>query len=188
MMHTHRRAAAAGATAVAMAVAVVLTPLAAAHAEQVVVNDGADATGSLNDIRKVRVDHRDAELSVRVNVPDLRKQASAGLTIYIDKRADRRGPEFVIGVPLFSGADYALWRMKKWKYAGDTPLSCDYDVRLRWKRDVMIFTADRGCFGDPDRLRVGMRMVDTQDSSHPIRDWMIGRREFTRWLGAGEVA
>ena len=140
---------------------------------------------ALNDIRKVRIDRGETELSVRVNVPDLRKQASAGLSICLDKRADRGGPEFVIGVPLFSGADYALWRMKKWKYAGDTPLSCDYDVRLRWKRDVMIFTADRGCFGDPDRLRVGMRMVDTQDSSHPIRDWMIGRREFSSWLTAG---
>ena len=123
-----------------------------------------------------------------MNVPDLRKEARAGLSIYIDKRADRRGPEFVIGVPLFSGADYALWRMKKWKYAGDMPVECDYDVRLRWKRDVMIFTADRGCFGDPDRMRVGMRMVDNHDSSHPVRDWMIDRREFSPWLGAGAEA
>ena len=184
MMHTHRRAAA----AIAAAFAVVLTTLAPAHAEQVVVKDGADATASLTDIRKVRVDHGDEQLTVRVNFPDLRKRAEAGLNIYIDKNRDRRGPEFGLGTALFSGSDYMLGRIKKWKFAGAGPLACDYDVNLKWKRDVLVFTADRGCFGDPDELRVGVRMVDNADGSHPVRDWMVGRREFTRWLGAGEAA
>lgn len=171
----------------ALALAAVCTTVltaTAAYAEEVVVNDGADATASLTDIRKVRVDHGDSELSVRVNFPDLRKQADAGLNLYIDK-SRRRGPEFGLGMPLFSGSDYALVRMRRWQPVADGLVECDYDVRLRWKKDVMVFTADRGCFGDPDELRVGMRMTDTADQSHPVVDWMIGRREFTSRLSAG---
>lgn len=168
--------------ALATACAIVLstTP---AYAAEVVVNDGADATASLTDIRKVRVDHGDEQLTVRVNFPDLRKQADAGLNIFIDK-GPRRGPEFALFTPLFSGSDYAVLRMKRWQPVGG-PVECDYDAAFRWKRDVLVFTADRGCFGNPDKLRVGMRMRDVADASHPVTDWLIGRREFTKRLSAG---
>ena len=174
-------------TATAATTVVALLALGApAHAEVVVVQDGADATASLTDIRKVRIAHNEEQLKVRVNFPDLRKRANAGLTIYIDKNADRRGPEFGIGIPLFSGADYALARMKNWKFVEPPKfVECDYDVDLKWKRDVVIFRADRACFGDADELRVAMLMRDDHDSSHVVRDWMIDRREYTDWLAAG---
>lgn len=168
----------------ATAVAAVLTTT-PAYADVAVVRDGADATASLTDIRKVRVDHGDDELKVRVNFPDLRKKADAGLNVYVDRNPQRRGPELGLATPLFSGSDYALLRMKRWKFVGTRRVDCDYDVRLKWKRDVLVFTADRDCFGDPDELRVAVRMRDYADPSHPVVDWMIGRREFTDWLGAG---
>lgn len=174
-------------TALALAACTAVLTTTAAYAEEVVVNDGADATPSLTDIRKVRVDHGDEQLQVRVNFPDLRKKAEAGLSIFIDKNAQRRGPEFGLGAPLFSGGDYALLRMKRWQFVGGARVECDYDLRLKWKKDVLVFTAERGCFGDAEELRVGMKMVDTADGSHPVTDWMKGRREFTRWLGAGEA-
>ena len=170
--------------AAACTAVLVATP---AHAEVTVVNDGADATASLTDIRRVRVDHGGEQLKVRVNFPDLRKNANAGLNVYVDKNAQRRGPEFGLATPLFSGSDYALLRMKRWKFVGNGRVECDYDVTLKWKRDVLVFTADRGCFGDPDELRVGMRMRDAADPSHPVTDWLIGRRKFTDWLSAGEA-
>jgi len=158
-----------------------------AYAEEAVVNDGADATASLTDIRRVRVDHGDEQLKVRVNFPDLRKKAAAGLNIYVDKNVQRRGPEFGLATPLFSGGDYALLRMKRWKFVEDGRVECGYDVNLKWKRDVLVFTADRGCFGEPDELRIGIRMRDSADSSHPVTDWLIGRKKFTEWLSAGEA-
>lgn len=179
-MNQFRRAAT---LALATACATILTTT-TAYAEEVVVNDGADATASLTDIRKVRVDHADAQLTVRVNFPDLRKRSSAGLYVFIDRGTARRGPEFALFTPLFTGSDYALVRMRRWQPVGG-PIPCDYDVALKWKRDVLVFTADRGCFGDPDELRVGMRMKDLMDPSHPVTDWLIGRREFTSWLAAG---
>jgi hypothetical protein len=184
--HTMKHVRRGAALALAACTAVLTTT--AAYAEEVVVNDGADATASLTDIRKVRVDHGDQQLRVRVKFPDLRKKADAGLSIFIDKNAHRRGPEFGLGAPLFSGGDYALMRMKRWRFGDGDRVECDYDLRLRWKKDVLVFTADRGCFGDAEELRVGMKMVDVADSSHPVIDWMKGRREFTRWLGAGGAA
>ena len=180
MNRLHTRTATAAVTVLAL-----LALAAPAHAEEVVVNDGADASASLTDIRKVRVDHGDDDLSVRVNFPDLRKQANASLSIFVDKNADRRGPEFGLGAPLFSGADYTLSRVKRWKFTGQR-VDCDYDLQLKWKKDVLIFTADRGCFGDAEELRVGMKMRDNADGSHPITDWMTGRRKFTQWLTTGE--
>ena len=168
----------------AVAVLALLALAAPAHAEEVIVNDGADASASLTDIRKVRVAHGDNQLAVRVNFPDLRKQANAGLSIFIDKNAERRGPEFGLGAPLFSGGDYTLLRMKRWQFTGQR-VECDYNLELKWKKDVLILTADRGCFGNAEELRVGMKMTDNADGSHPITDWMTGRREFTTWLAAG---
>ncbi|MGZ5398661.1 MAG: hypothetical protein ACXWDM_01525 [Nocardioides sp.] len=169
----------------ATACAAVLTTT-ATYAEVAVVNDGADATASLTDIRRVRVDHGDQQLKVRVNFPDLRKRANAGLIIFVDKNRQRRGPEFGLATPLFSGSDYALLRMRRWSFSG-VRVNCDYNVALKWKRDVLVFTADRGCFGEPDELRVGMRMRDDADASHPVTDWLIDRRKFTTWLSPGEA-
>lgn len=65
-------------------------------------------------------------------------------------------------------------------------MDCRYNLQLDYAADRLMLTAGRGCFEKPDQLRVGMRMVDSEDSSHPVTDWLIGRREFTVWLAAGD--
>jgi len=158
-----------------------------AHAEVTRVDDGADASGSLTDIRVVRAQHTDTRVIVKVNFPDLRKEANAGLNIYVDKNAAKEGPEFVLSAPLFSGSDYALFRMTDWQLVGE-PLVCSYDMTYRWRRDFVVFDAGRGCFNQPAQVRIGLRMRDLADASHPITDWLKGRREFTRWLSSGAPA
>jgi hypothetical protein len=155
-----------------------------AHAEVTRVDDGADASGSLTDIRVVRAQHTDDRVIVKVNFSDLRKQANAGLNVFIDKNAAKEGPEFVLSAPLFSGSDYALFRMTDWQLVGE-PLACSYDMTYRWRRDFVVFDAGRGCFNHPAQVRIGLRMRDLADGSHPITDWLKGRREFTRWLSSG---
>ncbi len=151
------------------------------------VDDGADATASLTDIRVVRAQHTEERVIVKVNFTDLRKQANAGLNIFIDKNAKKDGPEFVLSAPLFSGSDYALFRMTDWQLVGE-PVICRYDMTYRWRRDVVVFDARRGCFNRPAQVRIGMRMRDLADGSHPVTDWLKGRREFTRWLSSGAPA
>lgn len=167
---------------VALAVVVALAP--AASAERIRVDDGADATDSTTDIRVVRVNHADARVRVRVGFPDLREDGQAGLLTYLDTDASERGPEYAIGAPLFSGGDYALVRTDGWKSDGRR-VSCRYDLQLDYAADRLTFTARRGCFDDPAELRVAMRMVDGEAGSPPVRDWLLGRREFTDWVAAG---
>ena len=159
-----------------------------AQAATIVVDDGADASASLTDIRRVRVEHTNSSVSVRVTFPDLRKRAQAGLTVYFDSDPDARGPERSVGLPLFSGSDFVMWRMRDWEFVGDRPVNCRYGADFRWRRDVVVLTARRGCFGHPDAVRVGMRMKDVADSSHPVVDWLLGRRDFTEWVVSGEPA
>lgn len=173
--------------AAALATAAALTMAPPAQAATTVVRDGGDAP-SLTDIQKVRVRHTDRQVQVRVTFPDLRRRAQAGLTMFFDSNPDARGPERGIGLPLFSGADFAMFRMRGWRFVGDEPVDCSYGADYRWRRDVLVLTARRGCFGRPDEIRVGMRMRDLADGSHPVNDWLIGRRRFTEWVPSGEPA
>ena len=174
--------------AVAAAVALTTTLVAApANAQVTRVDDGADATASLTDIRVVRVQHGEELVTVRVSFPDLRKKSSASLFIYLDRNKKRTGPEYALATPLFSGGDYALRRMRHWKFVGAEPVMCDYDMTFKWRRDFVVLEAERGCFGNPPQVRVGLKMRDTADASHPVTDWLKGRRKFTRWLAAGAV-
>ena len=174
--------------AAALATAATLTTAPVAHAATTVVDDGADATASRTDILTVRVGHAARRVEVKVTFPDLRKRARAGLTVYVDTDPEARGPERSVGLPLFRGSDYVMWRMRDWEYVGDRPVRCRYGADHRWRRDVVVLTARRGCFGRPDEVRVGMRMRDVADSSHPVTDWLVGRRDFTGWVPSGPPA
>ncbi len=172
---TTRLLAAAGGVALAVGLA------APAMAETTSFNDGADATGSLNDILKVSVDHGADDATVRISFADLRKRSQGGpasIAIFLDTKPDRKGPEFRLGSGLQNGTDYQLVRMRNWAPVGD-PKSCEHNVDLKFAKDRLVFTAARSCIGTPDTLRVGAKMTDQFDSSHPIHDWMKGPRRWT---------
>lgn len=172
-------------TAAALAAATVAVA-APAHAESTTVKDGADATASLHDIRKVRVGHGSDRLKVRMGFTDLRKKSDAGpasIAIFIDTRKARKGPEFRLGSGLQSGTDYQLMRVKDWKIVGE-PLTCEHDLELDFADDRLVFTAARPCLGSPDEIRIGAKMTDQYDGSHPVVDWLEGPRHWTPWLGS----
>lgn len=157
-----------------------------AHAESTTVKDGADATASLHDIRKVRVTHGPKRLKVRMGFTDLRKKSDAGpasIAILIDTRKARKGPELRLGSGLQNGTDYQLMRVKNWKIVGE-PLTCRHDLELDFADDRLVFTAARPCLGSPAEIRVGAKMTDLYDGSHPVVDWLDGPRHWTPWLGS----
>ncbi len=179
---TRTRALRAAAAAVAAVASLAL--VAPAYAESVTVKDGADASGSLNDILDVTADHRGAKLVVTVSVADLRPTSEGGpasMALYVDTDPSRRGPEFRLGTGLQSGTDFQLVRMSGWKVTGD-PLTCRHRVALDNAGDEVRFTIARPCLRRPDQVRIGVKMVDQFDGSHPITDWLKHRRAFTRWL------
>lgn len=184
-LHSRRTRAA---IVLAAAAAVVAAGVAPASAETLRTDDGADATASLTDMRKIRITHGTEDVTVRITYPNLRKKGAAHQSVYLDRNPDRRGPEFALFTPLFSGSEYALVRMRDWKVSSDGPISCSYSVDLRWARDVALVRIDRTCLGNPDDLRVALRMRDLADGSHPVTDWLGERREFTDWLVSGAPA
>ncbi|QIX26440.1 hypothetical protein ncot_07360 [Nocardioides sp. JQ2195] len=165
---------------------VLLMPMGTAHAQTTKVDDPADATGSLADIRTVRVRHGVDQVRVRATFTDLRKHGG-GVTsaaVFIDTRPGRKGPELALVTGLEYGTDYTLVKVRRWKFVGE-PITCDHRLRLDYRRDLMTFRVARSCFEDPRRVRVAMRMDDFTDRSHLITDWMTGRRQFTEWLTRG---
>ena len=155
-----------------------------AHAEKVRYADPADTTGSLTDIRAVTPDHRTTRLVVKVRFTDLRRRSTggpSGLTIAIDTRTDRAGAEYRLTAGLQAGTDYQLMRVRKGKAVGE-PLTCPHQVRLDYVNDRLTFATARTCIGSPESIRVGVKMRDDWDASHPMTDWLGKPRSYTDWL------
>ena len=152
-----------------------------ASAEATSFDDGADTPASLNDILVVNLNHGANQAKVKISFTDLRKRSAGGpasIVIFLDTLPNRKGPEFRLGSGLQNGTDYQLVRMRDWKPVGG-PKSCEHNLDLQFRKDRLIFTVARGCIGTPETLRVGARMTDHFDPSHPVHDWMKGPRRWT---------
>jgi hypothetical protein len=169
------------------AAAVPLLLSAPAGAESITRTDPADAYASPTDIRQVKVNHADHSLHVRIRFSDLATgmhNATSGASIYVDTRPRHAGPEYVMGVPLFRGSDWAVVRTHGWK-PGQNPIDCRSQLTLAPRRDLAVASISRSCLHDPGRVRVSIRMTDWYDGSHVVRDWFPKRKGFTRWLARG---
>lgn len=162
----------------------VLLAGAPASAQNLRTLDGPDAPDSRTDLLQVRITHGTEYVTVRTTFPDLRRRGAAYQALYLDHDPDRRGPEHALSTPLFSGGEYSLVRIRRWR-ATSGPLDCDYSVDLRWRGDAAVVRVDRGCLGDPGRVRAALVMVDTAREPDPVTDWLGRRREMTGWLLPG---
>lgn len=165
--------------------ALVIVAPSPARADSATATDPADVGGaSLNDIRRVHVDFSGDRLAVVVKVTDLRKTSEAGgasLSTFVDTDAALPGPEFRLATGLYSGTDYQLVRFKAWKPTG-SPLTCRHSVALKPRVDRVRLVIGRKCLGSPGKVRVGMKMVDNFDGSHPITDWLFTPRTLSAWI------
>jgi hypothetical protein len=169
----HRLLGAAG--ILTMVATLVATTAAPASAERLGLDDPADVGGaSLSDILAVTVVHAPKKLVVRVDFAELEPTSDAGpssLSIFVDTDRSAKGPEFRIGTGLQAGTDYQLVRMKKWKAVGEA-LTCPHVVRLRFDTNRARARISRSCLGNPQKVRIGVKMTDLYDGSHPVVDWL----------------
>lgn len=168
------------------ALATALVGVGPASAEVTSAHDGADATASLNDMLRMGVNHGAERVTVRIRFTDLRKTSEAGpagIAVFLDTRSGRKGPEFRLGSGLQSGTDFQLMRTRDWRPVGE-PKTCQHDVDLQFARDRLLFTVARACIGEPNRVRVGAKMTDHFDGSHPVIDWIKKRHGWTAWVAS----
>jgi hypothetical protein len=155
-----------------------------AHAEYYSIDDPADADASRADVHAMTARHGAERLAVSFQFGDLRRQTGAGIVVYVDTTAGRRGPEYLLSSGLGDGTDYVLTRARRWRDRGG-PLDCDYSAQIRWDVDRFRAVIDRDCLGNPAEVRVSAKMVDHEDSSDPTVDWVPARRQWSLWLRPG---
>jgi hypothetical protein len=159
-------------------------PVATASAADATYDDPADATASLTDIRRVEIAHTTTKLRVVVGFTDLRRRSEggpSGLTVLIDTDAQRSGAELGLTTGLQGGTDYQLLRIRRGQPVGE-PLTCPHRVRLGFAGERLALDVSRTCMDEPARVRIGVKMRDEFDSSHPVVDWLGEPRSWTRWV------
>jgi hypothetical protein len=182
----HRLLGAAGAlTLVGTLVATTAGP---ASAERLGLDDPADVGGaSLSDILAVTAVHAPRKLVVRVDFAELKRTSDAGpssLSVFVDTDPSANGPEFRIGTGLQAGTDYQLVRMERWKPVGEA-LTCPHVVAINFDTNRVRARISRTCLGNPQKVRIGVKMTDLYDGSHPVVDWLGKRRYLSIPIASG---
>jgi hypothetical protein len=168
--------------------AVAATLLAApAQAATLSVTDPTDIHHGV-DLQKVRVAHGEDRLRVTLTHLNLRRSPSTGAsgTIFLDTDPDDRGPEYVFAAGLFEGTDYALLTTDG--YAVGTwgePVDCGYRMRLDYREEKTRTRFSRDCFGDPDSVRVAVKVAGLRTDGSTVVDWLGARRSVTFWVAQG---
>lgn len=172
----------------ASALILVGTTAGPASAERLGLDDPADVGGaSLSDILGVTANHGVKRVVVRVDFAELEPTSDFGpssLSIFIDTDRSAKGPEFRIGTGLQEGTDYQLVRMEKWKAVGEA-LTCTHVVALNFEANRARASVNRSCLGNPDKVRIGVKMTDLYDGSHPVVDWLGKRRYLSIPISSG---
>ncbi|MBJ7358337.1 hypothetical protein [Nocardioides sp.] len=176
------------ATVLVGAVVLLATAGGPASAERLGLEDPADVGGaSLSDILAVTAIHAPKKVVVRVDFAELEPTSDGGpssLSVFVDTDPGAKGPEFRVGAGLQEGTDYQLVRMAAWKPVGE-PLTCSHAVRIDFDANRVRARISRDCLGNPATVRVGAKMTDLYDGSHPVVDWLGKRRYLSIPLASG---
>ncbi len=177
--------------AVALSAATLLAGVAGpALGEQYGVDDPQD-TYHGSDVLALQVRNGAENLTVTTFHEGLHRDPATGSSgaVYVDTDRHDRGPEYVFVGGFFEGTDYALletdgFGRKSW---GSPVENGDYIMRVRYAKDQVRFRMSRAALGNPDAVRVAVRVTGTRTdgTSHGLVDWVGKPRSFTPWLSRG---
>ena len=156
-----------------------------ASAERITIKDpahdhvppGGSDLGGAGDVIRVRVDHAPKRVFVDTV---FRVEPYENLDVSIDTRRGRPGAEFLL---LRTYLGVTLWRDGK-----DKPVTCaDKGVKYLKKQKTWAAHVNRGCLrwgkkGDTPR-QVRVRVLSASDDYYFTRDYVPGRKKFSRWVG-----
>lgn len=155
-----------------------------AHAEYYSIDDPADASASLTDIYGFSAMHGGSNVLVRVRFNELVRSSAAGVSVFFDTDRDVKGPEYVLSSGLGDGTDYVLMKAVAWR-GSDDRVTCDYEARPRWGKDVFRALVSRDCLDGAGSVRISVKMVDMADGSTPVVDWVPKRHRWSLPIASG---
>ena len=173
-------------TALSVGAAIALSALAAAPAQagSYGIDDPADAEGSLSDVTSLTARHGSDKVAVTVRFEELVRSSGAGISVFLDTDRTERGAEYVLSSGLGDGTGYVLSEADGWR-GTQARVDCSYQARPKWRRDVFRTIIDRECLGNPDELRVSVKVVDPTDGERRVVDWVPRQRRWSIPIASG---
>jgi hypothetical protein len=169
------------------AAALTLGLAAPATAASIAVTDPADVRQGV-DLRAVRVDNGERNLTIQLSHTNLRRDPRAGMggAVYIDTDPADRGPELVFVGGFFVGTDYQLrategFGVHNWK----APVRGFYEMKLDYAKERTRMTISRKALGGAAKVRVAVRVAGRRTDGTQVVDWLGAPRSFTRWVARG---
>lgn len=175
--------------AVALTAAALPTVLAGpASAEQFGIDDPQEASHG-SDLLALQVRNAGENVDVTTKHADLRRSPATGSagTIYVDTDRDDRGPEYVFVGGFYEGTDYRLLETEGFGQSawGDSIEHGDYIMRVSYAKDRVRIRMSRAALGNPDDVRVAVRISGTTKDGSSVVDWAGKPRRFTPWIEHG---
>ena len=159
-----------------------------ASAEQFRIDDPQESTHG-SDLLALQVRNGAENVDVTTQHADLRRSPATGTagTIYIDTDPRDRGPEYVFVGGFYAGTDYRLLETEGFGRSawGDPIEHGDYIMRAKYAEDRVRIRMSRAALGNPDDVRVAVRISGTRASGGSVVDWAGKPRSFTPWLAQG---
>ncbi|SEB54876.1 hypothetical protein SAMN04489844_0485 [Nocardioides exalbidus] len=185
-MNTTKRTTILGAAGLAVA-ALTLTQLAPASADGAGASDAKDLKHGV-DLRSVTVEHGTRNVVVTTTHTDLVESFRSGSSgaVFLDTDPDDAGPEYVFVGGFFVGTDYNLlttdgFATSAW---GD-PVEGSYKMKVDYEKETVRFRISRAALGDPDEVRVAVRVAGTKPNGKDTKvDWLGAPRSFTDWVAS----
>lgn len=165
--------------------ALALTQLAPANADGIGVSDPEDLAHGA-DLRSVEVEHKARNVVITTTHTDLVESFRSGSSgaVFIDTDPADPGPEFVFLGGYFVGTDYNLVSTDGFaRSAVGEPVEGSYRMKVDYDRDQVRMRISREALGDPDEVRVAVRVAGTKpNGKNTKQDWLGAPRSFTDWV------
>ena len=156
-----------------------------ATADSIGVSDEQDL-GHGVDLRSVEVQHGGRNVVVTTTHTDLVESYTSGSSgaVFLDTDPTDPGPEFVLLGGYFVGTDYNLVSTDGFsRSAVGEPVEGSYRMKVDYDTDQVRMRISREALGNPDEVRVAVRVAGTRPNGKNTRtDWLGEPRSFTDWV------
>lgn len=140
------------------------------------------------DLRSVTVTYGERALTVRLDHTNLRPHWRTGSSgsVFVDTDPGNRGPELVFAAGFFRGTDYALLSTEGFGPATwGAPVECAHRMRVDYAEDTVHLRIGADCLGEPEQVRVAVKVGGERSDGSRVTDWLSGPRAFTDWVARG---